>query len=163
MDISNDSKGANALSGAFQGVAKSTPTAVKRKAPPPPFSLRLTAEERSRLEQDAGSVALGAYIRSRLFDGTAPARHNNRRPAREDRMLAQLLGGLGQSRIANNLNQLAHAANSGSLLLTPEGEASLRAACDAVRAMRRTLMQALGLERGLEPGQAGGAKRGERP
>ena len=43
----------------------------QKKAKPkasPPFSLRLTVEERSRLDQDAGNVPLGAYIRSRLFD-----------------------------------------------------------------------------------------------
>ena len=34
----------------------------------PPFSLRLTFEERAKLERDAAGMALGAYIRSRLLD-----------------------------------------------------------------------------------------------
>lgn len=34
---------------------------------PPPFSLRLTFEERERLERDAAGMSLGAYIRSRLL------------------------------------------------------------------------------------------------
>ncbi len=38
----------------------------KRKTPPP-FSLRLSFEERARLERDAGDMPLGAYIRERLF------------------------------------------------------------------------------------------------
>ena len=32
----------------------------------PPFSLRLTFEERAKLERDAAGMALGAYMRSRL-------------------------------------------------------------------------------------------------
>ncbi len=41
-------------------------------------------------------------------------------------MLAQLLAALGQPRVANNLNQLAYAANTGSLALTPDEAAGLR-------------------------------------
>lgn len=35
-----------------------------------PFSLRLTFDERTALEQEAGHLPLGAYIRSRLFGGS---------------------------------------------------------------------------------------------
>lgn len=139
------------LAAAFHSVSIAQAKPRTRKAYPPPFSLRLTAEERVRLDHDAGNVPLGAYIRSRLFDGLPPRPVNSRRPARDDKLLAQLLGAFGQSRIANNLNQLAHAANCGSLLLTPEGEASLRASCDAVTLIRRHLMTALGLEAGKRP------------
>lgn len=34
-----------------------------------PFSLRLTFEERSRLEELAGDEPLGSYIKRKLFDG----------------------------------------------------------------------------------------------
>lgn len=34
---------------------------------PSPLSVRLTDEERARLERDAGSMSLNAYIRERLF------------------------------------------------------------------------------------------------
>jgi hypothetical protein len=63
--------------------------------------------------------------------------------------LSQLLGLLGKSHIANNLNQLAKAANFGSLPVTQETEADLRRACADVAAMRSMLMQALGLKAGL--------------
>ena len=40
---------------------------------PNPFSLRLTFDERATLEQDATGMALGAYVRERLFgDDVAP-------------------------------------------------------------------------------------------
>jgi hypothetical protein len=60
--------------------------------------------------------------------------------------LGQLLGLLGKSRLANNLNQLAKAANMGSLPVTQETESDLREACAAVFEMRLLLLKALGLK-----------------
>lgn len=121
----------------------------------PPFSLRLTFEERARLEELAGDMALGAYIKEKIFDGTGPdekrARARLRRPVKDTQSLAQLLAKLGQSRIANNLNQLAKATNIGALPLTPETEADIRAACAEIREMRNALLQALGQRADLEP------------
>ena len=53
---------------------------------------------------------------------------------------------LGSSRIANNLNQLAHAANVGALPVSPELEADLMATLAEVREIRRLLLVALGLK-----------------
>ncbi|WP_369157019.1 plasmid mobilization relaxosome protein MobC [Candidatus Thiodiazotropha sp. LNASS1] len=114
---------------------------------PSPFSLRLTFEERAALEQEAGHLPLGVYIRSKLFGGSeAPrkVRTRPRKPIKDDRAMASLLGGLGQSRIANNLNQLAKAVNTGSLPVTPDTEKAINEACSAVQDMRRRLMRALG-------------------
>ena len=137
------------LSGVFQMGARpgqSQPKSEKRT--PPPFSLRLTFEERARLERDAGDMPLGAYIRSRLLDQPVGDRRPRqaKRPVKDHQALASLLGELGKSRIANNLNQLAKAANSGSLPLTPETEKSLQEACAGVQWLRTTLTQALGLQ-----------------
>ncbi|MCG8382393.1 MAG: hypothetical protein MJA28_09290 [Gammaproteobacteria bacterium] len=114
---------------------------------PTPFSLRLTFEERAALEQSAGNRPLGAYIRSKLFGGTeAPRkrRSRTRKPLKDEKALGELLGKLGESRLASNVNQLAKAANSGSLPVTPDTEKALQNACDDVRTMRILLMQALG-------------------
>lgn len=134
-------------SGPFQD-ASATASPTRRRRRPRPFSLRLTFEERARLEKDAGNMPLGAYIRSRLFDKPASDRSPRRckRPVKDDQALGQLLGELGRARIANNLNQLAKAANSGSLPLTPETEKSIREACEGIHWMRIALMQALGLQ-----------------
>jgi hypothetical protein len=96
---------------------------------PAPFSLRLTFEERSALEQAAGDMPLGAYIRAELFQNKK-TRHRRRykRPVKDRQVLGQLLGLLGEARLANNLNQLAKAANTGSLPVTPETEKALREA-----------------------------------
>ena len=136
------------LSGVFQMGARpsQSPPKSERRAPPP-FSLRLTFEERARLEREAGEMPLGAYIRSKLFDEPASDRplRQRKRPVKDHQALGQLLGELGRARLANNLNQLAKSANSGSLPLTPETENSLREACADVHWMRIALMQALGL------------------
>ncbi len=135
------------LSGVFQMGAKASQSEPKSQRRAPPFSLRLTFEERARLEREAGDMPLGAYIRSRLFGEPVSDRplRQRKRPVKDHQALGQLLGELGRSRIANNLNQLAKASNSGSLPLTPETESSLREACTGIHWMRIALMQALGL------------------
>ncbi|GMU68266.1 MAG: hypothetical protein AMXMBFR37_05990 [Steroidobacteraceae bacterium] len=112
---------------------------------PAPFSLRLTFEERASLEQAAGDMPLGAYIRSQVFRGKKTRRRRRyRRPVKDHQALGALLGALGEARLANNLNQLAKAANTGSLPVTPETEKAIREACAEIHAMRKQLMQALG-------------------
>lgn len=112
---------------------------------PAPFSLRLTFEERVALERAAGDMPLGAYIRGELFRGKSTRRRRPRkRPVKDYQALGQLLGELANARLANNLNQLARAANTGSLPVTPETEKALREACAEVQQMRTLLMAALG-------------------
>jgi hypothetical protein len=113
---------------------------------PPPFSLRLTFEERAALERDAGDMPLGAYIRSRALDETRPPRRTRgKRPVKDHKILGQLLGELGKARLASNINQLARAANTGSLPVTPETEEMLIEACADIARMRIAIIAALGL------------------
>ncbi|WP_066650372.1 MULTISPECIES: plasmid mobilization relaxosome protein MobC [Sphingomonas] len=113
----------------------------------PPFSLRLTFEERAKLERDAAGMALGAYIRSRLLDPeTVAPRKRGKFPVKDHQALAQLLGLLGQSRLANNVNQLARAANTGSLAVTPDTEEALMSATADINHMRQLLIQALDID-----------------
>lgn len=116
------------------------------RAPAPkttPFSIRLTPDERARLDNMAADVPVGAYIKSRLF-GTDQRAIRTRAPKADQKLLAQLLARLGQSGLASNFNQLARAANTGALLVDDETHAALNAACADIAAMREALMQALG-------------------
>lgn len=113
---------------------------------PPPLSVRLTQDERARVKAAAGGLPLGTYIKSRLFGADAPARARRHHPVRDQRALAQILARLGASRMANNLNQLAHAANIGSLDCDNEVAAMLAEACADIRLMRSMLVTALGLK-----------------
>lgn len=142
------------ISGAFADV--SGPSDGRRTPPAPkprPFSLRLTAEERARLEAEAGPTPLGSYIRAKLLDGTEAPRRAHRRPVKDDQALAQVLSKLGDSRLASNLNQLAKAANTGSLPVTAETLQAIMSACQDIRLMRACLMAALG----LQPERGGGS------
>ena len=112
---------------------------------PSPFCLRLSTDERARLEHDAGDMPLGTYARSRLFNDPTPRKRRMKRPVKDHKLLAELITKLGASRIANNLNQLARAANSGSPLLMPQVEEDLRQALADIAWMRKTLMKGLGL------------------
>lgn len=118
-----------------------------RKKTPPPFSLRLTKDERAKLEHAAAGMPLGPCIKDKLFDGDlSPRRTRGQAPVKDHAALAQALGLLGKLRLANNLNQLAKAANVGALPLSPEVEEELMATCAAVLAIRMELMRALGYD-----------------
>ena len=115
----------------------------KRQAP---FSLRLSFEERARLEDLAGEMSLSAFIKEHLFQAQMPRKRRRRRPAKDSKLLAQLLAVMGKSRLPQNMNQLAKAAHTGTLPLPVEVERELRQACADIRAMREMLMQGLGLK-----------------
>jgi len=136
------------LTGAFSestAQSKQIPASKPKRKRDAPFAIRLSRDERARLEGEAAGAPLGAYIKAKALG--APLRARRTGHSIEDRQaFAQALGLLGRSRLASNLNQLARLANTGSLPLTPEVEAELLAALHDVRAIRRLLMEALGLK-----------------
>jgi hypothetical protein len=116
-------------------------------ARPATFTLRLTPENRLRLERDAGGMSIGAYIRWRVFDpDKPPPRHRGQFPVKDHQALSRTLAALGQSRIANNLNQIAVSIHTGAIDMTPEVEADLIEAIRHIAEMRRMLVEALGLD-----------------
>jgi hypothetical protein len=118
----------------------------------PPFSLRLSFEERVRLERAANGLPVAAYIKSLIFADHAPVIAARRRsPVKDGKALAEVLACLGASRLSSNINQLAKHANSGSFYFDRETKTQLSAACEDIRAMRQLLMQALGMKLGDEP------------
>ncbi len=94
----------------------------------------------------AGSRPLGHYIRDRALQGDAEPRAARNSPVKDTESLGRLLGLLGQSRLSSNLNQIAKAANQGSLPMTEETEADIRQACADVLEMRLLLLRALGIQ-----------------
>lgn len=113
---------------------------------PAPFSLRLTEDERQELERLADGQPWGSYIKDAIFERRVRPRTRGQKPVRDHQALARLMGLLGRSRISQNINQLAKAANTGSLPLNADVYQVLMEACDAVREMRTLLMTGLGLK-----------------
>ena len=138
-------------SDAFVSAASATLNAKRpRKKKPSPFCLRLSSDERARLEHEAGDMPLGAYIRFKVLSEAAVRlpRSRPRRPLKDQQALGTLLGMLGASRLPSNINQLAKAANTGSLPVTPETEAALKRAAYDIACMRELLLKALGQKPG---------------
>lgn len=133
-------------------LAPSTPPSartIRPRAAARPFSIRLTEDERRSLLERAGKLPLGVFIRDLILaGGSQTPRRRTANPVKDHEALARVLAAFGQSRIANNLNQLAKAVNTGALPVTPETESEIHAACTAVIAMRRDLIRALGLPEG---------------
>ena len=124
-----------------------------RQKPLSPYSMRFSPEERAWLDQMAGQTPLADFLRSLIFDEALlkKRRKSRKSPVKDHQVLARLQGEIGQSRIANNLNQLAKAANSGSLEVSPDTEKALQQACSDIRWMRFMLMEALGIQPGDGP------------
>lgn len=113
---------------------------------PPPISLRLTDAERAALEKAAAHLSLSAYIRQCVFgDQVNKRKVRTRNPVKDHEALARVLGLLGKSRIASNLNQLAKDSNCGALILDEETGAKIDEAYAHVQSMRNELIRALGL------------------
>jgi hypothetical protein len=129
---------------AFSIAAAPSPKKSKRRYTPP-FSLRLTVEERKWLDELAGNQPLGSYIRDRLLGEQTEKRRKTRKPAPDTALLALVLSELGRSRLASNINQLAKAANIGTLDVTPETEREIVQACAEIQAIRTLLITALGV------------------
>ncbi|MDJ0922568.1 MAG: hypothetical protein QNI84_15680 [Henriciella sp.] len=118
--------------------------ATQKPKRPAPFSLRLSPDERTRLNEARGDVALGAFIKARLFGCDAVPKQAKRTPTVDRQLLGQLLGQLGASRLSQNMNQIAKASNLGTLPMTVETEADIKRACEDIAVMRYLLMKALG-------------------
>ncbi|MEO0810201.1 MAG: hypothetical protein AAFW82_06105, partial [Pseudomonadota bacterium] len=79
-----------------------------------------------------------------LFDGL-PAVPRQRSASKIDIVtIASLLGKLGQSQLAVSMREIASAAHSGSLPVTPDLENQLKTACREISDVRRVLLKALG-------------------
>lgn len=110
-----------------------------------PVTLRMTAQERARLEKLADGMTLSAYIRACVF--AEESRRRKRRPktlVENKKAIAEALALLGQSRIASNLNQLAYHANIGLLIEDDETKKQIAEANGHLFVIRTLLMQALG-------------------
>lgn len=115
-----------------------------RRSDVSPVTLRLTADERVRLEELAVGMTLSAYIRACVFAEEEKRRKRRPKDAVADKKaLAECLALLGQSRMASNLNQLAYQANVGALVVDDEVRDQITESYEAIKDMRALLIDAL--------------------
>lgn len=113
-----------------------------RKKRMPPLSIRLSPEERTRLEFMAGNRPIGAFVKSRVFaanDNVPPKGYSRTESAR-------ILGLLARMDVFPALNGLLRAAGNGQVQLEPEMEAALTAACLDLAEIRCLLITAQGIK-----------------
>lgn len=133
------------ISDVFRSAGSSSQQRPKCKSPPP-FSLRLSADERAHLKSQAGNKPLGAFIRDKLLGDSAEKRRKVRRPGRNHETLALLLSELARSRLSASLGELAHAASIGTLDVTPETIDNINQACRDIADIRSRLIAGLGVK-----------------
>lgn len=93
-------------------------------------------------------MTLSTYIRACLF--AKEEKRRKRRPGSavaDKKAIAEALALLGQSRMASNLNQLAHQANIGALIIEDRERTKIDEAYGYILSLRALLMAALGQER----------------
>lgn len=126
--------------------------ASKKPAPrphPPVLSIRLTTEERAKLEREAAGRTLSAHARKRLFGDDAVSRRGSAKsPVKDHVALARVLSALGHSPQVGTLKGVLRASEDGAVVLATEAEAALLTACARIEAMRADLIAALGLKSG---------------
>ena len=143
---SPNSKALRAVFHTKTGEAERTKPKKPKPKSPPPFSLRLSNDERAYLEALAGNQPLGAYIRETLLVERANKRKTLRKPHINDQKIAEVLAALGDTRLSSNLNQLAKHANMGTIDVSLDTEKELEYAYQAILAMRNALFMALGMD-----------------
>ena len=126
----------------------SRPASRPSRNPSVRITLRLSKEEDAKLRKLCEGTTVSAYVRERLFEPEkARRKRRSHVPVRDQEVLAQILGLLGQSRIANNLNQLAYHANTGTLLLDEETIGQISEGYRHIVAMRAALIKvSIGVE-----------------
>lgn len=111
-----------------------------------PFSLRLTFQERATLEGMANKEPLGTFIKRTLFAEKVHVTKANQ--TETSRYKAQILGMLGQSELTKNMQELADAAKSGSLPMTPDTEAMLIKGLEQLILMKKLLLTEMKVQSG---------------
>ncbi|MBN9890140.1 hypothetical protein I6N89_22805 [Pelagibaca abyssi] len=111
------------------------------------ISLRVSADEKARLERDAAGMSRSAYMRERLFgQDVTPRKTRGKSPVADYEALARVLAALGRSDLAQSFEGLSWAEANGVVKIDPATSEAIRQACKDVSAMRDDLVSALGLK-----------------
>ncbi len=116
-----------------------------------PLTIRVSEEEKEQLKEDAGVLAVSAYVRQKLFgdmEALRPQRYRKKQkePAVDTVELARLLGMFGQSELATSMLALSLAATQGHMDVTSEIEDKIESACEDIETIKMALILALNVK-----------------
>lgn len=112
------------------------------------YTVRYSDKERKKVQANAEAMKLptSTYIRiSSLSDDSRHLKRFELSTTQERKEYAQILAALGKSRISQNLNQIAYAINTGTLVLSPDVVSQITEACETLQWLRRSLIKKMGL------------------
>lgn len=112
------------------------------------YTVRYSDKERKKVQANAEAMKLptSTYIRiSSLSDDSRNLKRFELSTTQERKEYAQILAALGKSRISQNLNQIAYAINTGTLVLSPDVVSQITEACETLQWLRRSLIKKMGL------------------
>lgn len=119
---------------------------AKTKPKPCYVTVRVTPEEKARLEREAAGTSISAHVRERLFGNSVePRRTRGRFPVKDYEALSRVLRALGKANLYNNLHLILLALEEQRVSMEPQLEAELRDTFAVVCQMRKDLVSALGL------------------
>ncbi|MEM9910706.1 MAG: plasmid mobilization relaxosome protein MobC [Pseudomonadota bacterium] len=116
----------------------------KRTRDCPRVTVRLSPDDHAKLTELANGMSLSVYMRAKALDDELPRRRASGVPIEDRVAIAKIIGLLGQSRIANNLNQLAYHANVGALEFDDCAKEQIEEAYASIVDIRSMLLKALG-------------------
>ncbi|MEL6824760.1 MAG: hypothetical protein AAFN91_00825 [Pseudomonadota bacterium] len=96
------------------------------------------------LEEASGNLALGVYIKLRLFTDMPAVPRQNSISRVDKKALGKVLGALGASDLAPNMRTIAEAASSGSMPVSDSLVEELHMACREISALREAVMRCIG-------------------
>ncbi|MCK5591746.1 MAG: hypothetical protein KAI72_07305, partial [Candidatus Pacebacteria bacterium] len=104
-------------------ISDTKPKDKKNRKRPVPISIRVTTREKEQLQRAAGTLAISAYIRQKLFGDNVAKREirylkKQRQPKIDTQEIARLLGTFGKSELARSMIALSLAAQIGDLDVT---------------------------------------------
>ncbi len=132
-------------------ISDAKPKCKKNRKRPVPISIRVTTGEKEQLQRAAGTLAISAYIRQKLFGDNVAKREirylkKQRQPKIDTQEIARLLGTFGKSELARSILALSLAAQIGDLDVTPDVSDKLKQTCDDIHEIKVALIIALGIK-----------------
>ncbi|ODS24760.1 hypothetical protein AB835_01515 [Candidatus Endobugula sertula] len=112
----------------------------------PTYQIRFSPEERNKLETWANGRPIAAYIKDVLFVEERKPQRSTGMILQDHKLFAKALGVLGQSRLSSNINQMAKAVHTGTLMVDEDTEQAIIKAMQAVIWQREMFIRAMGLK-----------------
>ncbi|MDH5721895.1 MAG: hypothetical protein OEY94_01055 [Alphaproteobacteria bacterium] len=127
----------------FNAACTAKPKKSKKDKRPAPLSIRLSKEQRARLEEMAAGQSLNSYVKTVLFQGE---KKRIAQPIKDHEKLALALGLLGKMGTLSTLESLLEASEKEQVYMPTLLQGDIAQCCVDIRLIRCYLIKALGIK-----------------